>query len=391
MKTVPERIFASHAEEAIIVEYYSSHCNELKQIKILAKGLHEDPVSKIAKKIIKKCKQIPGNWVSQVEDILVELQQRSLDLLQESDTEEDQLGTAVDHALDILYESDGNQVEAVKNIHGFCVDFSNLELLSQNHQLLSAFARLLANSKSCQEVKFYICKVIMYLSDFEEFHVVLQEYKIGSIIMNLAREIVSEMKQLLESGNHGIDAAECDSVLYICLGILSRLSDDIDVQKKMIRKGIYTVLNDCLCLYLSADTMGKVLFLLDKTSIYGETIDYFTSKESNLWYTIPSILQNGSHEMVDLSIGILYNASFNEECRSRILESNLLSLIPLYTSTENGLKLLFQLSKNAACVMQLLIPEAKNSITEKVREGLTSTDTLFYRILANVSLSKKSF
>lgn len=27
MKTVPERIFASHAEEAIIVEYYSSHCN----------------------------------------------------------------------------------------------------------------------------------------------------------------------------------------------------------------------------------------------------------------------------------------------------------------------------------------------------------------------------
>lgn len=362
----------------------------MKQIKILAKGLHEDAdISKIAKKIIKKCKQIPSNWVSQVEDILVELQQRSFDLLQESDVEEDQRGTVVDHALDILYESDGNQVEAVKNIHGFCVDFSSLELLSQNHQLLSAFARLLANCKSCEEVKFYICKVILYLSDFEEFHVILQEYRIGSIIMTLAREIVSEMEQLLESGNHGVSAAKCDSILYICLGILSRLSDDIDVHNKMIRKYIYNVLEDCLCLRLSTDTMGKVLFLLDKASIYGETIDYFTSKESNLWYTIPSILQNGSHEMVDLCIGILYNASFNEECRSRILESNLLSLIPLYTSTENGLKLLFQLSKDAACVMQLLIPEAKNSITEKVREGLTSTDTLFYRILANVSLSKK--
>ena len=85
---------------------------------------------------------------------------------------------------------------------------------------------------------------------------------------------------------------------------------------------------------------------------------------------------------------MLYNASFKEECRLRILESNLLNLIPLYTSTENGMELLFQLSKDAACVMQLLIPEAKNSITEKVREGLTPTDTLFYKILANVSLSK---
>jgi len=410
--TRPERVFADQKDDAIVVEYIvetfdtasQQSLSERKRIKIFPKAIDDYGVdiSKLARKTIKKCKHIPHSWLSRVEDVLVEIQQRQEcgkerkdgHELYESNTIEKHVDETLECALDLLYGDEDEKIKGSLQVLSLCEDVENLKAIAEHHQMVSALTRVVSDKGSFSaDTAFNICSIFLSMAAVSDFHPILAKYKVGSMIMDVASEVVSSrIEESLNSRNKACSNEKCSAMLFVCFSILNRLSDDSDVLRKMLKKGIIVLVSDCVSLDLPERTLESTLFKLHRISVYGETATYCSQDQCLIIESLVSTLHRGSNDITQRAFSVLYNFSFNKGCRRKMVSSGLAKIISrvIHSTTQGGmaLKILYQLSTDRYERRELLVPEIERSLIKACKGSCKNvqTDEIVYAILINVSL-----
>ena len=348
-------------------------------------------ISKLARKVLKKCKYIPDQWISQVEDVLVEIQERGNGNDEECSAMD--LGEAVtnrlDHILELFYGDNKEQIDATLQVLSMCRDVNNLEVIAQHHQIVSALTRILGDQTIYSvDLTFNISKIFLALSNYEELHPVLLKYKVGSITMSVVRQECTRVKNANDEGDgRGVVSARQKrhyAVLYMNLSILIRLSDDIDVLQKMMKKGLFGIIIACFMLDLPKLPQECALFLLQRASIFGETAEEFTDKycllNERLVYLLPIIDKHGENQV----LSIMYNLSFDRGCRYQLITSGLRDILHKSLDNPLAMTLLYQLTIDREHRQFLLNTQLKHFLLDTISEDVAVSKE-HAAVLVNVS------
>lgn len=355
-------------------------------------------ISRLARKIVKQCKQIPPQWICQVEEALTEIQQRD-DFDQEANDFVDPSEVVVsklDRVLDMLYGDTDDKIAASLEVLSICNEVNNLHIITQHHQLVSALARIYSDqSMYSPELSFNIGKVFLSLSNFEEFHPILIKYQVGSTVMAIIEQetnrcVEVETNQSYRVGNE-LDNPRTKNrrhscILHVCLSTLMRLSDNPEVLCKMMKKGLVdtitqTLANDNLPMY----PMESALFMLHRASIFGETAEYSSNQDHPLIERLISSLSNTNECIVSSALSILYNLGFCKGCRRKMINSELsLSLTELFDNSI-AMSLLYQVSIDPEQRRNIFSPKLLQAISLAVDSNKATIPLQLGAVLINVS------
>jgi len=368
-----------------------------KQIKIFTKPIDDDAdISRLARKIIKRCKHIPPSWLSQVEDVLVEIQERNEDdeetkAEQNTFDETNEIDNHLDEALDLLYGDEDEQVVGSLRVLSLCKDVGTLETIAENHQMISALARIMNDKTSFSaDTAFNIGKIFLSMATFDDFHPILAKHKVGSIIMDVANQILGRLDEPLDSQCNG-DIA----ILFVYISILNLLSDDSDVLRKMTKKGIIEFVCGCIVLDLPEHPYESALFMMHRISVYEEAVAYCSQDQCLIVPSLVSKLQRKENsDFTKRVFTVLYNLSFDKGCRCKMIETGLTNILSkmIHSSTygDTALKVLYQLSTDQHERKELLNSDLEHSLIKALHTCKGSLknaekDELVFAIIINVS------
>lgn len=313
-------------------------------------------ICKLAKKIMRKCAVIPHQWISRVEDILYEIQQRALrknsaeDEDNTSDTNrKDHLDRTLDDILESLYGEASEQLLSIKKVLSMCDNDEkhNLGAIIEHQQLMSAMTRILGDESSSYspDLTLHICRVFLSISSHEDLHPCLASFRVGSLILAVARREVEKVEAL------EVDSRSTAAMLNLdtCLSILMRLSDDVSVMRKMIKKDLLAIIHDCLVIKgIPSTTLEIIVHMLHKASgnVFEAAVVFFTKTSAGIPKSsrhqaiakladimierkkLSSSTSRNINDLVAHSLGSLFNLSFDANCRDVILESGIGRCLP---------------------------------------------------------------
>ena len=377
--------------------------SQTKQTKVYTKVIdHDADISKLAKKVIKSCKYIPQQWISQVEDALEEIQRRQNnndDVETESISDPtEEIKTKLDSVLELFYGDINDKISASLEVLSLCKEVDNVVIIAQHHQMISAFTRILSDQTLYSiDLTFNISKVFLGLSSFEDLHPVLLKYHVGSIIMAVAEQ---EARRARKNNDERVDGLPFNSrtrnhrhhcVLYVCLSILVRLSDDMAVLRKMMKKGLMNVITQCMLDELPPNLFGSTLFLLRRASAFGEVAELCADENCLVVERLVSSLPTVNETFATDVLSILYNLSFDTGCRCRMLSSGLSKFLPPLLKSKSSITrvtataTLYQLSIDRSHRHVLLNTELANVLLQSVSPKKSSADPHLSALLVNVS------
>ena len=321
----------------------------------------------------------------------------------------EKLDRVVDESLELLYGSPDDKKEGIDKILSLCQDQSILEDVIQNHQLMSALARLLGESESLPiELTFGIVKLFCIFSFIEDFHQVLSSHRIGSLALGL---VELELKRAWHRGTEPalrttdevvpadftFDLAtrrytfssKQEHLLLVCLNILDKLADDFTVLRKMMNKSLVSILTRCLQQQSSESAMMS-LSLLKKASVFEDTAVELSRAGCN---AIPLLVNlcNCPRETHQDVLVTLFNLSFHQECATLIsslnIHSRLVALLQNPLLCNQTLQLMYHLSKRGEDQKRLeagIGPALIELLTTSAANG--ELDRGFAGLLVNVSI-----
>ena len=287
----------------------------------------------------------------------------------------------IDESIEKLYGTPSEKLQAANQVASLCVDIQVLQHVAEQNQLMSAFARLLADDSNDVELSFIIGKILLVISKFEEFHEILSSHRIGATILS-----VIELE--LQRGHHRADSKLCgcafttrqEHFLFICLSILANLAaDNVATLRKMVKKGLVPLVIGCLQMK-SARSVMVSLQLLKLSSIFEETVVEIATQGHNVIPKLATMLN--LHCVQSDVISILFNMSFLEQCLDLISNEDvhafLLDNLHEEDLNPHVLCLAYHLSSKhenrqkffAAGVSGYLMKIAKKQETDKALAGL---------------------
>jgi hypothetical protein len=275
----------------------------------------------------------------------------------------------INGSLELLY---GSQEDVTKGINQVLTlvgkePTDTLESIAQNHQLMSALARLLGDdSNQPIELVFSLGKLFLVLSMIEDFHEILLSHRIGALTLRLVELEVKRARHRgsasalsandaavpanslidLTSRSH-IFSKKQERVLFVYLSILDNLADDSTVLKKMIKKSLVDILIQCIH-QKSSEHLFVAVSILKKASVYADTPGDLSRAGCALISQLTQLLSISQNALVHESVITLFNLSFHQECVSlisaEIIHSQLLAFLQKKTPCNNSLKLVYHLS-----------------------------------------------
>ncbi len=308
-------------------------------------------IAKLARRVTKKCTIIPHQWIAQVEDVLVEIQERSyvysyseddgeegeaahMDMDMNIHNDDDQelndvmshRDSIVDSILESFYGGVHDQILASAEILSQCRNIKNLEHFVHHQQLMSALTRIISDQSSYSiQLTLNICSVFLAISNIEDLHPQLSQFRVGSLIMKVIGYEVTRAenargKKKKESQHH--------SIIHTNLLILTRLSKDESVLHKMMKKDLLGVMRDCLAMdSLAPDIQACTIFLLHRASSFSETREFCNDDGNRVLFRVMESLVEG-YSSANNALGLVYNLSFDPECRDTIIASNIVECLP---------------------------------------------------------------
>jgi hypothetical protein len=360
----------------------------------------ENDVRLVAQKIVQSKSIIPPQWVSQIEDCLIEILHRKKCFDNENTNRyrhqpDDSIERKVDEIDQIyhnFYETDEEKkIMASRKLLNLCLRVANVEVIEKKYQLISVLSRILKDRGKCSvPLLSNVTKIFGVLSGFECFHPILTEYQIGSAALDL---LDFEPKGYIGEGYDLIAARRKHVTNCACVCILLNLSDSFVVRTKMIKKGAINFLKTFIVNEKTKISSWMTLNLLHRLSIFGETSEMFsdTRGRRSLEYLIEKC-----RESPYLIARILFNFSFSKYCREAMnMDKCVHSVTKCVTdhgASEPILNLLFNLSLDQRFHSQFnenddLLKYLTNSIVSdnntKASHQTTSS------ILANLSILPK--
>jgi hypothetical protein len=331
-----------------------------------------------------------------VEDVLVEIQERCEDgeeTKEEQDTFEvtNEIDNHLEEALNLLYGNEDERVVGSLRVLSLCKDVGTLETIAENHQMISALVRIMNDKTSFSaDTAFNVGKIFLSMATFDDFHPILAKYKVGSIIMDVANQTLGRLDDPLDSHCNG-DVA----ILFVYISILNLLSDDSDVLRKMMKKGIIEFVCGCIVLDLPERPYESALFMMHRISVYEETVAYCSQDRCLIVPSLVSKLQRKENsDFTKRVFTVLYNLSFDKGCRCKMMDSGLTKIISktIHSSTygDMALKVLYQLSTDQHERKELLASDLEHSLIKALNSckgSLKNTEKgeLVFAIIINVS------
>lgn len=301
----------------------------------------------------------------------------------------------LDDYLELLYAVGGNSDRAKEEstqaqIHGtqmiltLCRDVLNLEQLIQNSTVMGALTRVLQEEyKKSVELSFNILRIFLAFSNFVEMHSIMSNYRIGVLTIRAVelqvkrsehrereaqeldfecekqvaaaardepdslpevKERCRRRKRAMEKKVSELNKKE-EKLLFVAFHILINLAEDISVERKMVKKSLVASLLRMLD-HSSADLLILITTFLRKLSVYRSNKQVM--KELNVVTKVVKFIPCSSVALVNSTIRLLFNLSFDAEVRAMILNAGLLSRLVSLLKTPAlracTLKLLYQLS-----------------------------------------------
>lgn len=270
----------------------------------------------------------------------------------------DNTSHAIDYHLESMYGSNEDKTAATSSILSLCKESSNLEIIVQHHPILSALSRVLSDESVCSaHLTFHLGQIFLAISNFEELQSYLSDYRVGSLVMSAIEleirrsehvEYDADIKSQDEEIKRGtkIMRRRRDNILFVCLSVLVRLSDNLNVARKMLKKGLVPMLMKCLQ-RRSQRCLQTVVILLKRVSIFEEAICEI-DKNSESIRILVSFLFSSDQQLIKSSMGVLFNLSFSKHCRSRMLNAHVfhsfVSLLKNSSTRAVSLRLIYHLS-----------------------------------------------
>lgn len=419
-------------EECAIVVHYSSSepgSNELKQhtkrLRLNAHIMQSDP-SRLADDVMRKCKYIAESKRPFVEMLIANLQdyyakrpdaldnaeaaqeaarQRRRRRNDEPDDEPADMD-CIDSYIDMLYEGEDDaryeKIRATEKILRLSCHVGNLEQLIQNHTLMGAISRVLAEEhKRSVELTYNITRVFLAFSNFIEMHGILSNYRVGSICVDiivfevkrsqhheqnvtiLANKIadaklglhdsrddifehernLTELKntQQQEVARSRIMQRKQDKILYVCLHILINLAENIQVEYRMVRKNLIEHMSRIFAHSNSVPLLSLTATFLKKLSLFEENKDRMV--KSGLIPRICRFFPCASIELMIALLHLIFNLSFDAELRELMVKNSFIpklvaALKDNFRYRESALRILYHVSVDDRCKSMFTYAEA---------------------------------
>jgi hypothetical protein len=305
----------------------------------------------------------------------------------------------LDDYIELLYEEVSAKVRGSSLILQLARNPDNLEELSQNETLLGALSRVLREE---WKVSIDLCTNIIYVffcfSTFSQFHNIIARYKIGSLLMEIVDYEVKRYtqwsddlatKQRKDASKAGNDeqrqndlakaekrfnafVGKQEQALRVSIYLLLNLSEDSKVEEKMTKKSIVGILA-ALLERKSHELLILVISFLKKISCYSRNKE--SMKTLNVVDKLAPLLATAqdNFDLVNATVRLLLNLSFDTELRSRMIKVGLLPKLVLLMKSctdESEHPRSLNLQNSVCCVLYHL------SIEDKIKSMFAYTDCI---------------
>ena len=274
----------------------------------------------------------------------------------------------------------------------------NLEELSQNETLLGALSRVLREE---WKVSIDLCTNIIYVffcfSTFSQFHNIIARYKIGSLLMEIIDYEIKRYSQWsddLNSKRRKAEAAKSDEqkqndfakaekrfvafvakqeqALRVSIYLLLNLSEDSKVEEKMIKKSAVPYLSSLLERN-NQELLILVVSFLKKLACFSRNKE--DMKSHNVVEKLAPLLSNAENfDLVNATVRLLLNLSFDPEVRARMIKVGLLPKLVLLmkkcSEDSSNHPRSLNLQNSVVCVLYHL------SFEDKVKSMFAYTDCI---------------
>lgn len=330
-KVRPGLIEADPLESALLVHYDIEEVvdgekqtkSSVKKIKLTSLSLDSD-VNLVAQDVVDKCKLLSNSKLPLVVQAIQHILQRAQggarddedDVEWESNMHESKRGALarfmgqaqesaafdssqhgdisldqLDSYLEMLYEdSMEEKIKGTFLILQLVRDPDNLEVLIQNDQFLGVVTRLFREeANKSMDLVINIVYILFAFSNFSSFHETMTQYKMGDMVVKVielevkrqqhrkddfekrkatlaGEELEKETKKLK------ITEKKQDKLLYVCFHVLLNMAEDINVERKMKKRGITKMLVGMLQ-RKSPELLLLTIAFLKKLSIFKENKD----------------------------------------------------------------------------------------------------------------------
>lgn len=251
--------------------------------------------------------------------------------------------------LNCLYDACIDQkIFGAGKILELCVDIENVNDIVTNHQLMSAIVRILndCSEKANDVLCFHLVRILMCLSDFDEFHIMLSQLLVGSSIMNMINRHLIYLKKVGRPGEH--ECKNDELCIYSALILLRNLSSNTEIERKMVGKGLLEMLSKCLEIYgKNSVQVSEVIleFLLKLTIVEANVIQLIRCEVVRI---LCGLFIINSVEVVSMTLKVLFNLSFNIDVRKSLTRNGIfetiIDLLKRPTHRAKSLCLLYHLS-----------------------------------------------
>jgi len=164
---------------------------------------------------------------------------------------------------------------------------------------------------------------------------------------NQGSDQIEAMEQHLrkEEKNLSIMIRKQEKVLFVAFHLLMNLAEDLQIEKKMVNRGIIRLLI-MMMERNNPDLLYIVLNFLKKLSIFGE--NKTEMKDYKIVDKLSRFVPCGHQLLLQIALRLIYNLTFDQEIRQQIVEC---SMIPKFVEILKApgfraliLKILYQLS-----------------------------------------------
>ena len=304
--------------EAIVAERQEN----TKRIKL--KTLSENSnIPRLAEEILDKCKLIHASKLSQVEQLLRELvderhrrernasgagdkerrrarreKKERRDGMTPSPTDETPSIDNLDRYVEQMYDDPETATQATYMILQLARSPENLEQLLENEALLGLLARLLQEEgPKSMDLAINILYILYSFSNFSQFHPALYQARVGNYVLGVIelenrRHRVRAHERAQQGGGggpedkerekrHRLTLRKQEKLLYVCFHVLLNLAEEPDIERKMAKKGIVSILTGMLS-RTNAELLVLVLLFLMKLAIFKENLPGLREREPKL-------------------------------------------------------------------------------------------------------------
>lgn len=375
-KVRPGLIEADPLESALLVHYDIEEIvdgekqtkSSVKKIKLTSLSLDSD-VTMVAQDVVDKCKLLSNSKLPLVVQAIQHILQRAQggarddedDVEWESNMHESKRGALarfmgqaqesaafdssqhgsisldqLDSYLEMLYEdSMEEKIKGTFLILQLVRDPDNLEVLIQNDQFLGVVTRLFREeANKSMDLVINIVYILFAFSNFSSFHETMTQYKMGDMVVKVIelevkrqqhrKDDFEKRKATLagedlekETKKLKITEKKQDKLLYVCFHVLLNMAEDINVERKMKKRGITKMLVGMLK-RKSPELLLLTIAFLKKLSIFKENKDEM--RECNIASELLAFVPAGSDEMTMAVLRLMQNLSFDTGIRTQLVK-----------------------------------------------------------------------